>query len=87
MVWNPLATAIPNATISIPLYYSGLSASAGVATALVREQEGASCLVTLDTHDRIEVVANLEPLSVTWFVVSEVKGADGYLTQPCKLFE
>ena len=87
MVWNPLATATPNATISIPLYYSGLSASAGVATALVREQEGASCLVKLDTHDRVEVVANLEPLSVTWFVVSEVKDTDGYLTQPCQLFE
>ena len=87
IVWNPLATATANVTISIPLYYSGLSASAGVTTALVREQEGASCLAKLDSQDRIEVVANLEPLSVTWFVVTEVKGKAVRLPQPCYLFE
>ena len=74
MVWNPLASAIVGAKIKIPTYYAGLSASAGVTHANVREQEGPNTLVELDADDdSIQVVADLKPLAVTWFVVTEAK--------------
>jgi len=63
MAFNPRTEPVKT-TLRLPLYYTGLKD-----TARVREQEGEFKTYTLDRDYRIEIEAQIEPESRTWFVI------------------
>jgi len=63
MVYNPLESKVTR-TLKLPLYYTGLTE-----TALIREQEGPAQKYKLDRRYNVEILINMLPKSVTWFVV------------------
>jgi len=63
MVYNPRDRHVEKA-LMLPLYYTGLSD-----TAHIREQEGGAEKYELDRKYNVTISINMEPSSVTWFVV------------------
>ena len=63
MVYNPLDTPV-HRTVTVPLYYSGLTAAARV-----RERGGAERRFNLDRQFRIEVPIDIEAHGVTWLEI------------------
>jgi len=63
MIFNPLKKRITR-TISIPLYYTGISKQAGII------QNGKTVLYTPDRRYDIPVTVTLEPEGYTWFTIS-----------------
>ena len=63
LLYNPMKQKI-NRTIKIPLYYSGLTA-----TASVREKEGTVKKYKLNRNYEIELTFALEPEGYSWFVI------------------
>ncbi len=68
MLYNPLKERITR-TITVPLYYSGLTAFA-----LVREKENAAKSYSINRNYEIELPVTLDAESYTWFVVSMPEG-------------
>jgi hypothetical protein len=63
MVYNPTERTVTE-TISVPLYYSGLTESASI-----REKEGRARPYALDRENRIELKVTVKERSHTWFLV------------------
>jgi len=63
MVFNPMLTQV-NTTLTLPLYYSGLSGAVNV-----REEEGESVQYMCDREYNIDVPLNMKPQSITYFVI------------------
>ena len=65
MVYNPLDQPV-NRTLTIPLYYTGLTHSAKVS-----ERDAAPNFFALDREYRIALPVTVAPKSQTWFVIEE----------------
>ena len=65
MVYNPLNESIRR-TVKVNLYYTGLRGSA-----VVSEQEGAPCTLTVDRYGNAFFDVSIPPRSQTWFVIKE----------------
>ena len=63
MVYNPLDQPV-NQTLTIPLYYTGLTR-----TAKVSERDAAPKVLELDREYRIALPVTVAPRSQTWFVI------------------
>jgi hypothetical protein len=63
MVYNPTGRTVTE-TISVPLYYSGLTERASV-----REKEGSARTYALDREDRIELTVTVKERNHTWFLI------------------
>ena len=63
MVYNPTDRRVKK-TLRLPLYYTGLDAKA-----LIREQEGEARPYELTRDYQVSVPLEMEPRSVTWFVI------------------
>ncbi len=63
MVYNPLDREVRK-TLSVPLYYSGLTT-----TASVREQDGEAKEYSLDREYKIDLPVSVPARGVTWFVI------------------
>lgn len=63
VVYNPLDRPVEK-TLRLPLYYTGLTKVASI-----REQEGQAIFHRLDRKYYVELPVNMEPRSVTWFVI------------------
>jgi hypothetical protein len=63
MVYNPLERPVKK-QLKLPLYYTGLTK-----TATIREQNGKSSEYVLDREYNVEIPVNMDPRSVTWFVI------------------
>ena len=61
--FNPLDRTVKK-KVKLPLYYTGLTERA-----LVCEQEGEARTYTLDRHYEIHLPVEVEPHSVTWFLI------------------
>ncbi len=64
MVYNPLDQPVRK-TLNVPLYYSGLTRLARV----TQEDKGRGLTYSLDRNYSIQVPVEMQPQSVTWFVV------------------
>lgn len=65
MVFNPTLEAL-QMNLTLPLYYSGLSAKA-----LVSQEGGPFTAYPMDRQFNIEVPVALKALGITWFVIKE----------------
>ena len=63
MLFNPLKQAITR-TITVPLYYTGLTAAA-----LVKEKEGAAKTYKLNRDYGIELTFTIAPETYTWYTI------------------
>ena len=70
VIWNPLTVPIEKTHIRLPLYYAGYSGN-GVTKVSVRNEEAAPQTLTLGANDSVSLLADLAPLSVTYFVVED----------------
>jgi len=69
MFYNPLAEPIER-QIRVPLYYAGLTQQA-----LVRQEDGAPKLITLDNTGSAELTVKIPAHSRTWFIFTAPDGA------------
>ena len=68
MIYNPLQQPVSK-TLTIPLYYTGLTA-----TARVSEQEAPAKTLELDRQYRIALPVTVAVRGVTWFVIDSARG-------------
>jgi len=63
VVYNPLTTSVKR-TLTLPLYYTGLSQHAKI-----RREQGPFQTFTLDREYKVHIPLNMQAQSVTWFVI------------------
>jgi len=64
MVFNPMSISV-NTTLTLPLYYTGLSGAVSV----TEGENGAAVQYMCDREYNINIPLNMDPLSITYFVV------------------
>ena len=63
MVFNPTLERIAK-NLTVPLYYTGLTTQAKVS-----EQEGPKTMYQLDRKYNIDILVDLQPLHITWYLI------------------
>ena len=63
MVYNPLTQPLTG-TITVPLYYTGLTGSVRI-----RQEEGNAQTYALDAYGRTEITVTVQPRSRTWYTI------------------
>lgn len=70
MAWNPTAVHVTQ-DVPVPLYYSGLSAARGVASAHVSQEGGPASAIGIGANDTVALRVDLAPRALTWFVITD----------------